>query len=430
MRELPIWERAGVLDAAACKRVESYYAQQTEHNLSWGSIAFAVLGALLIGGGILLVFAHNWELLTRPVRAALSLCPLLIGGVVSFMAIRRGRVAWCEFSGIFHALAVGAAIALIGQTYHLPSNTPGFLLVWALLVLPLSFVLPSLGAFLIYLALIGGWAGAAQSEYGHALGFWLLLLPALVRLGQLLRKDRAGFEALLALWGLILLLVVALGLVLERTVPGLWLLAYASFFSLLGLLGLRFYPAASGWSNPLGTLSWLGMSIFSYILTWEAVWDDIGWISVRSSWNYQAWGIGADLAIIVLFATAAGVLMLKSFATDRFAVLTYGAFAFLACLGFYLSSSLPTLNWLSSLLFNCFVLSLGLVYLVRGSRAAQLRQVNYGMAILALLLVTRFFDSDIGFLLRGMVFIVMGVGFLATNLLIARKQKYAAGGAI
>jgi hypothetical protein len=68
------------------------------------------------------------------------------------------------------------------------------------------------------------------------------------------------------------------------------------------------------------------------------------------------------------------------------------------------------------------MLALGLAYLVQGCRDSRLRQVNYGMAILSLLLITRFFDSDFGFLARGLAFIIMGICFLSTNLVMARKK--------
>ena len=77
---------------------------------------------------------------------------------------------------------------------------------------------------------------------------------------------------------------------------------------------------------------------------------------------------------------------------------------------------------INALLFNAYMLALGLAYIAQGCRSTQLRQVNYGMAVLGLLLITRFFDSDFGFLARGLVFIAMGSCFLATNLIMTRKK--------
>ncbi len=240
----------------------------------------------------------------------LSFCPLAIAVVLSALAIRRGGTGLCESAGIFHSLAVGACIALIGQTYHLPSNTPGFLLVWALLVLPLIFLLPSTGAYLFYITLICSWSGAAQDEYGQALGFWLLLIPAVIHVVRLIRRE--AHEGLVSLWGLILMLPIALGIVLERTVPGLWIISYACFYSLSGLLGLRLSPTESGWRNPLQTVGLAGITGLTYIFTWQNMWHDIGWSNTRHDGNYQEWGIWFDSAITLGLALAWALTAVKT----------------------------------------------------------------------------------------------------------------------
>jgi len=63
------------------------------------------------------------------------------------------------------------------------------------------------------------------------------------------------------------------------------------------------------------------------------------------------------------------------------------------------------------------------MYIVLGCRNTKLRQLNGGMALLSLLLVTRFFDTDLGFFARGIVFIVLGACFLTANLVMARRKK-------
>ncbi len=58
-------------------------------------------GALLIGAGIILMLAHNWEDLSRPVRAALSFLPLLLAqGLAGWALVRRPEsLAWREGTG-------------------------------------------------------------------------------------------------------------------------------------------------------------------------------------------------------------------------------------------------------------------------------------------------------------------------------------------
>jgi uncharacterized membrane protein len=425
LQELPILEDKGILSAESRQPLEDYYSNQVESRVHWAAIVCAVLGALLIGGGIILLFAHNWDDLSRTARAVLSFCPLAIGVALSALAIRRGGTGLCESAGIFHSLAVGACIALIGQTYHLPSNTPGFLLIWALLILPLIFLLPSTGAYLFYITLICSWSDAAQDEYGQALGFWLLLIPAVVHVVRLIRRE--AHEGLLSLWGLMLMLSIALGIVLERTVPGLWIVAYACFLSLSGLLGLRLFPTESGWRNPLQTVGLAGITVLAYIFTWKGVWHDIGWSNTRHYGNYQEWGIWCDSALTLGLAIVWALTAVKTLRRNSLPKLILCSFPLFASAGFFFAASSGS-ELINTLLFNAYMLALGLAYLAQGCRSTQLRQVNYGMAVLGLLLITRFFDSDFGFLARGLAFILIGSCFLATNLIMTRK-KHQLGGA-
>jgi len=42
--------------------------------------------------------------------------------------------------------------------------------------------------------------------------------------------------------------------------------------------------------------------------------------------------------------------------------------------------------------------------------------------MLAALIILRFFDSDLGFVVRGLAFITVGIGFLVTNVVLIRRK--------
>lgn len=73
------------------------------------------------------------------------------------------------------------------------------------------------------------------------------------------------------------------------------------------------------------------------------------------------------------------------------------------------------------------VMGLGAAFLVRGSRTLTLSHINYGMALVVGTIVLRFFDSGLGLLGRGVVFILLGVVFLVINLYISRKKREVRG---
>jgi hypothetical protein len=45
------------------------------------------------------------------------------------------------------------------------------------------------------------------------------------------------------------------------------------------------------------------------------------------------------------------------------------------------------------------------------------------MAVVAMLVVVRFFDSEVGFILKGIAFILVGIGFLVANLILSQRLR-------
>jgi hypothetical protein len=69
------------------------------------------------------------------------------------------------------------------------------------------------------------------------------------------------------------------------------------------------------------------------------------------------------------------------------------------------------------------LLALGVWFIVDGVRKSSLKPVNGGMILVILVIVARFFDSDLGLMERGLAFVVIGAGFFLTNLLLHRKWR-------
>jgi hypothetical protein len=58
-----------------------------------------------------------------------------------------------------------------------------------------------------------------------------------------------------------------------------------------------------------------------------------------------------------------------------------------------------------------------------GIESDSLRRMNAGLATLSLTILLRFFDTDLSFVLRGLVFIAIGAGFLYMNLRMVRRRQ-------
>ena len=93
--ELPQLVARGVLAPDAAERLRAHYGPVETAKPARLAIAFfGILGALLIGAGIILLLGHNWENLTRPVRAFLSFLPLLLAQGLASGPCSGARAAW------------------------------------------------------------------------------------------------------------------------------------------------------------------------------------------------------------------------------------------------------------------------------------------------------------------------------------------------
>jgi len=129
--ELPELTAAGILSEDAARRIRDHYGPVPEGGRT--NLVTAVLGtigAVLIGAGVLLLVAHNWDQISRGGRTALVMALLLGAQAGALFALRRrpSSPAWCEGSAALLTAAVGASQALVAQTYHIPGDWSGFLL--------------------------------------------------------------------------------------------------------------------------------------------------------------------------------------------------------------------------------------------------------------------------------------------------------------
>ena len=99
--ELPL-VAAGILTDDLAQRLHAHYAaQRVESRLPLAFVLLAALGSVLIGLGVILILAYNWEALSRPVRTAIAFLPLLAcQAMAAFVLARRMQSpAWREAAG-------------------------------------------------------------------------------------------------------------------------------------------------------------------------------------------------------------------------------------------------------------------------------------------------------------------------------------------
>ena len=415
INDLPSLVSRNVIDAPGAEALRRHYGPQIKPSraASIGLTISAILGGLLVGAGIILLIAHNWDDLSRPARAVLVLLPLLAcAGLAGYTILRKmDSAAWREGCGAFYVLSVGASIALVSQTYHLYNDMAGFLFAWSLLSLPVIYLLNSGAAFAGFLACVAAYAITLNDYWRTQISPmpFLLLALALPFYAWHVWKRRDSLTVTWLSWALAIALPIVAAILPKRADE----VYVAAIYGLLGvvyyLAGRRWFAGFRGFRNPFRALGSLGIAIVAIYLTYEKTHYSDSW----KTGPLMAAVFFMILAALAWLALGYDLLRRKKDFNAGAALLPV-----LLALGiiFQESDAVP-------LLMNLFVLALGVFTLVRGVRRDSLFSMNEGMTLITALIACRFFDDDYGFVARGVAFILIGCGFLAVNLWVLKKRQ-------
>lgn len=214
--------KADIITQETADKIQDFYKTKGSSSVNRLFIIFGILGAILVGLGIILIIAHNWDEFSRVSKTCIAFLPLLAGQLLCGYTIikKQNSVAWRESGSAFLFFAVGASIALVSQIYNIPGEMETFLLTWLLLCLPLVYLMNSSIASLLYIGGItyyathlGYWSSTSNNPYFY----WLLLLGVLPHYYHLYRVKPGSNFMIFHNWLIPLSVVITLGTLTKRT---------------------------------------------------------------------------------------------------------------------------------------------------------------------------------------------------------------------
>ena len=412
---------AGVIDQATADRINSYYSGKTSTPQSKLLIVFAILGSLLVSLGIILILAHNWDQLTRMTKTVISFIPLLIGqGLCAYTLLKKPfSTGWREASAVFLFFAIGACLALISQVYNIPGNLSSFMLTWMLLAVPIIYIMKSSMASMLYLIGItfyacemGYWEEGGVPEVFYYWGLVLLAIPHYV---MLYRNHPESNFFHLHNWLLPLSVIIVLG-TLASEYGELMFIAYMSLFGLIYQIGhLRLLDEQPVRNNGYLVLGSVGTVCLLLFLSFDFFWEELYGSQLPEDFLYYP-----ELYVSILFTVAAlGMFVYRKIKQPGFR-LEPVEWVFIVFIGIYwLAFYSPyVLIWI-----NLILLAIAILTIREGAIRNHFGILNYGLLIIAALVICRFFDTNIGFVLKGILFVLVGAGFFFANLWMIRKKR-------
>lgn len=433
LNEIPLLKNENIIDENTSKKLANYYSSKiSEVNiLKLLVISLGILsGLLILGGIILIIIIYNWFIFTKEMKTVVAYLILLIPQIMCGYLLFKSKNSKIkkEIFSLILSISFGVSVAFIGQIYQLPSNIELFLILWSISTIFIIYIFNSLSSVSLYIILIISLASNMQLNDKVGLlfyPFFLLLIPFY----YIENKKNNYLRVILFDYFLLAGIITGLGITMEKTVPGLWLVAYSNLFVILYLFSITFKSIEDSlFLSPFKVAGVVGIGILAYIYTYIWPWEEIGWSYYRNDIKFHDLAALFDYAVCILFPLISiffGYLAIKKKKLKNYIFVLFG---FLIIILFFIvsfSDSKFLNEHLPVWIMNIYILILSGYSFYIGFKNKSLLTVNSAMFLLFLTVITRFFDSDISSLIRGFAFIITGIIALCINLILAKKLKKA-----
>ncbi len=415
-KELKVLVKDKVISPELSEKIEQYYAIKDIGKPNKLFMIFGIFGAMLVGAGIILMLAHNWDDFSKLTKTMLAFVPLVLGQVLAgFSILKEKSNTWREASGTFLLFSVGACISLVSQIYNIPGELGSFLLIWIVLSLPLIYLLRSHAVALLTIVLSAYYAiEVGLWNYRNTQTPWLyivMLLAIIPHYYNLLKNRVSSNTATIFNWVVPASIVIALSAFVGK--GNLGFVMYITLFGLLYNVGrLSVFKDVRTLRNGSLIIGSLGTVISLMIFTFRWIWDELP--------NIHNYDLQELYVSIVLFLIASSILGYTISKKGWKAINLFQAAFVIFCLVYFL---LYSVEILPMILMNLLVFALGMSAIKIGADRFDFKILNYGLLIISTLIVCRFFDTGMSFVIRGVLFVLVGSGFFVTNYVMLKKQQ-------
>ncbi|MBK9138457.1 MAG: DUF2157 domain-containing protein [Verrucomicrobia bacterium] len=420
------WVAQGVVSADQAARIRAFYPEPAA-GLPWAMLIFSGLGAVVVGLGVILLFAYNWDALPRGVKLAVILGAWGAAHGAGLWRL-RGDVRWRglgEALGLLGTMMFGAAIWLIAQIYNIEEHFPNGFLYWGLGALALAWALPSAVQGLMAAVLLAIWSGSEAAGFGAPV-LWApaAILAATVPLAWRQNSVALLFVAVAAASVATWINAGAVGsdLVLRTG------LSLGALWVAVGALSRQRQWLGQGawvWSG----LGWAQVLLAAYLLSFPGLAYELlahheySGVERDAFWQVNLW-LPLGVAIAAWAAVAVGgrdVGIKPSEVGWRYEDWVTLAAALVAAALAYVP--LERGEWLASGLFNLLGLLLAVAWMARGCREGRWQPTLAGTVLFVALALARYFDLFESLAWRGLVFLVAGGALFATGMQYTRARK-------
>lgn len=360
-------------------------------------LIFALLAVVFIGAGIISIFAFNWSMFSRELKSIFAFVPLLITQGLLYQKQRQhASDVWIQSLSLAVGLSFLSALALIYQAYQLSYSLNSMLLITFLLMLPLVYLLDAY--YLAIFALIGVLSTSFITNPNYILLVLLLLPYYITRYKK--EQDSKTLTLLFIIWTL--------------SLPSYLHMENSLFLSLLLLFILAITKIDVGYKK----LAKIALYLLAFIIAVEEY--NIYYFSHISN---------VGIPFILLLILTVGIYIISY--PKHIDIHEKLDFTALSIFGLSIVSLIliapqieinPAYMFIFSTIFNVFIVALSILKIAVGLKQDELGSARRYIFILNAYVLVKIFSSNIGLLLKGICLIAVGIGFLVTNYMLAKRK--------
>jgi uncharacterized membrane protein len=206
-KDLPVWVEQGWVTAAGQPAILQHVGSGASGTRR-APLAFATIGVLLLGTGVILFFAANWDAMSKLAKLALlfgGMWAVYLAAAYALARPDRAAGAFAQALLLLGTVLFGANINLVAQIYHISGHYPNAILLWAMGALAVAWLARSQPSAVFGLLVLTLWTGMEIFDFERRLHWqflvaWALFLPAIC-LGTWRIAATTAMLALLA-WGI------------------------------------------------------------------------------------------------------------------------------------------------------------------------------------------------------------------------------------
>lgn len=401
--------------------------------MSTATVIIAVLGSLLVAGGVGLIFTALWQELSITLKVVFAFVPMLCGQAFAFYVIKKKRtsISFCEGSAVLWSAGVIVTLALINSIFSIHLGYANCLILDAIMILPIILILDAVSPLAVYFYMVlhwtletAGYNGTRESQFISIAAYVTCLI--LVSVGIVFvkfRKEKLGeIRFLYSQW-------VSVAAAVAFTYLTIEFFSFDMMFTLLAVAITVFVlDKEDKLHSPfliIGTTGSLGVSVFTYFVYQNDV----------SPTFYTDKPLKIFIGFVLFSAIMTVAVFKNSEILFRNKLKLSEIFIFMLILLVSLINYAIQLTGIASLAGIAITISewmifalafmAGVVFIFQGAKENRLFLTNIGFITDGGLAYYLLRTSDISLLANGLALLLLGGILLSINLFISKRKKEA-----